>query len=63
VSVAGGLVTRIELPVLARDAVAFIAQNPARRVEYAIATYGLTVMLSTDGGGSWKIIAERGHER
>lgn len=62
-SVVGGLVTRIELPVLARDAVAFIAQNPARRVEYAIATYGLTVMLSTDGGGSWKIIAERGHER
>lgn len=48
------------LPPLARDAVAYITQNPARRDEYAIATFERSVYLSADGGKSWKQIADRG---
>lgn len=57
---AGGANTEVELPPLARDAVAYIAQNPARRSEYAIATFGRSVYLSGDGGRSWRAIALRG---
>jgi photosystem II stability/assembly factor-like uncharacterized protein len=51
---------RIALPPLTNDAVAYIAQNPARRLEYAIATFERSVYLSKDGGQSWKQIADRG---
>lgn len=48
------------LPALADDAVAYVAQNPARRDEIAIATFKRSVFLSGDGGRSWKQIAKEG---
>lgn len=56
----GGSATQFKLPPLTKDAVSFIAQNPGRREEYAIATFNRNVYLSTDGGKSWRAIAERG---
>lgn len=55
-----GQAAQIALPPLTKDAVAYIAQNPARRVEYAIATFARSVYVSRDGGQSWTQIAERG---
>ena len=51
---------KLERNTMARDAVAYIAQNPARRSEYAIATFERSVYLSPDSGRTWKKIAERG---
>jgi len=51
----------IELPPLGRDAVAYIAQNPANRAEYAIATFEKNLYLSKDAGRTWKPIAVRGN--
>lgn len=51
---------KVGLPPLHEDAVAYIAQNPARRLEYAIATFKRSVYLSKDGGESWSHIAEHG---
>lgn len=48
------------LPPLTRDAVAYIAQNPKQRSQYAIATFERDVYLSEDAGRSWKAIARRG---
>lgn len=48
------------LPVLREDAVAYIAQNPGKPAEYAIATFERSVYVSPDGGKSWKRIANRG---
>jgi len=56
----GGAATQVKLPPLSEDAVAYIAQNPAARSEYAIATFGKSVYLSKDAGRSWSTIAERG---
>jgi photosystem II stability/assembly factor-like uncharacterized protein len=56
----GGPVTQLKLPTLTKDAVSFIAQNPARRDEYAIATFNRNVYLSKDAGRTWTAIAERG---
>ena len=56
----GGRAAELKLPPLTQDAVAFIAQNPARRGEYAIATFQRDVYLSADGGKTWKQIAKRG---
>lgn len=53
-------VSRVELPPLTKDAVAYIAQNPARKQEYTIATFQRSVYLSKNGGQSWQQIAERG---
>ncbi len=58
--VAGGMPVQMKLPPLERDAVAYIAQNPLKRSQYAIATFGRNVYLSADGPRSWKQIAERG---
>jgi hypothetical protein len=55
-----GRSVRISLPPLTNDAVAYIAQNPSRRLEYAIATFERSVYLSKDAGQSWKQIADRG---
>ncbi len=60
VPIAGGAATQIELPPLPRDAVAYIAQNPKARSEYAIATFARSVYLTRDGGRTWTPIAERG---
>jgi photosystem II stability/assembly factor-like uncharacterized protein len=51
---------QLGLPPLKDDAVAYIAQNPVKRGEYAIATFGRSVYLSKDSGRSWQRIAERG---
>ncbi|MGE0874840.1 MAG: F510_1955 family glycosylhydrolase [Burkholderiales bacterium] len=55
-----GRTARIELPPLGRDAVAYIAQNPTRRDEYAIATFERSVYVSKDSGRAWTQIAQRG---
>jgi len=54
---------QVALPPLKEDAVAYIAQNPAQRLEYAIATFKRSVFLSKDGGQSWFQIADRGQAR
>jgi hypothetical protein len=59
----GGPATAFKLPALTKDAVSFIAQNPARREEYAIATFNRDVYLSKDAGRSWKAIAQRGETK
>ena len=51
------------LPPLGRDAVAYIAQNPARRDEIAIATFERSVFVSPDRGKTWKEIAARGQAK
>ena len=56
----GGPAVRINLPPLPKDAVAYIAQNPAKRDEYAIATFGRSVYLTKNAGRTWTAIAERG---
>ncbi|TMH41551.1 MAG: glycosyl hydrolase [Betaproteobacteria bacterium] len=56
----GGPVAQFKLPPLTKDAVSFIAQNPARRDEYAIATFNRNVYISKDAGKTWTPIAERG---
>lgn len=53
----------LSLPPLRNDAVAYVAQNPANRAEYAIATFERSVYLSRDAGGSWAMIAERGRTK
>jgi photosystem II stability/assembly factor-like uncharacterized protein len=50
----------VTLPPLTRDAVAYIAQNPKRRDEYAIAPFERSVTLTRDGGKTWTQIADRG---
>lgn len=51
----------VTLPPLTRDAVAYVAQNPAKRSEYAIATFERSVYLTPDGGRSWRQIARNGN--
>ena len=55
-----GKKTVINLPPLTQDAVAYIAQNPVNRNEYAIATFGRNVYLTRDPGKKWAQIADRG---
>jgi hypothetical protein len=59
-SLGGGNPERAALPPLERDAVAYIAQNPARRDELAIATFQRSVYLSPDRGRTWRQIAAGG---
>ena len=47
-------------PALAEDAVAYIAQNPVRHGEIAIATFQRSVFLSKDQGRTWTSIAQNG---
>jgi photosystem II stability/assembly factor-like uncharacterized protein len=56
----GGAATRVALPALPKDAVAYIAQNPAASGEYAIATFGKSVFVTKDGARNWQRIADRG---
>jgi len=53
----------VKLPPLGRDAVAYIAQNPARTDEYAIATFQRNVFITHNGGTDWQLIAEQGTTR
>jgi len=50
----------VKLPVLTKDAVAYIAQNPVQHAEIAIATFKRSVYLSKDLGDSWTQIAKEG---
>ena len=59
-SFGGGNATSLQLPPIGRDAVAYIAQNPATRNEYAIATFERSIYVSKDGGRNWTGIAVRG---
>jgi photosystem II stability/assembly factor-like uncharacterized protein len=56
----GGAATLLRLPPLTKDAVSFIAQNPVRQGEYAVATFNRDVYISKDAGGSWVAIARAG---
>ena len=56
----GGVIEKIELPPLDEDAVAFIAQNPTRHEELAIATFKRSVYVSQDRGATWLQIAKGG---
>ena len=60
VALKDGQSVKVLLPALTKDAVAYIAQNPARRIEYTIATFERSVYVTKDSGQSWKQIAERG---
>jgi hypothetical protein len=52
--------TPVMLPPLLKDAVAYIAQNPARSSEYAIATFQRNVYITEDDGKTWRQIARSG---
>ena len=54
---------RIAIPVLQKDSIAYVAQNPVSRSEYAIASFQRSVFLTKDDGQSWAAIAERGEAR
>ena len=53
----------VKLPSPGRDAVAYIAQNPVAREEYAIATFERSVYVSRDTGHTWQQVADRGKAR
>jgi photosystem II stability/assembly factor-like uncharacterized protein len=57
---AGAKTEEITLPALAQDAVAYLAQNPVRHGEIAIATFKRSVYLSKDQGRTWTQIATEG---
>lgn len=56
----GGANIAATLPALTNDAVAYVAQNPAAREEYAIATFERNVYVTRDGGRTWRQIARNG---
>ena len=56
----GGPAVEVGLPPLDADAIAYLAQNPIRRDEYAIATFERSVFLSNDNGKTWEAIARHG---
>lgn len=56
----GAKAQAVALPALIEDAVAYIAQNPVRRAEIAIATFKRNVLLSKDQGQTWTQIAKDG---
>ena len=58
--IAGGKATALKLPPLGQDAVSYIAQNPATRSEYAIATFRRSVYVSRDRGRTWTQAAHHG---
>lgn len=58
-----GKKTEINLPPLTQDAVAYIAQNPVNRNEYAIATFERSVYLTKDQGKTWTQIANKGQAK
>lgn len=47
----------INMPSIGVDAVAYIAQNPARRAEFAIASFQRSVFITPDSGKTWHEIA------
>jgi photosystem II stability/assembly factor-like uncharacterized protein len=57
---AGAKPQAMVIPSLSEDAVAYIAQNPVRRNEIAIASFKRNAFLSPDGGRTWKQLANNG---
>ncbi len=53
-------VTSLSVPELKEDAVAYLAQNPAKPQEWAMATFLRDVYLSKDAGKTWKALAQAG---
>jgi photosystem II stability/assembly factor-like uncharacterized protein len=51
---------KIAVPPMEKDGIAYIAQNPARTSEYAIATFRRSVYVTPDGGKTWRQIAQDG---
>lgn len=60
ISLDGRLNASLRLPVLEKDFVFYIAQNPAKPGELAIATRRRDVFVSKDSGNTWKQIAKNG---
>ncbi len=56
----GAKAEAVPMPALTEDAVAYIAQNPARHNEIAIATFKRSVFISKDQGRTWTQIAKEG---
>lgn len=50
----------VNLPDMGEDAVSFIAQNPVRTSEMAIATFKKSIFVSKNAGKSWARIADQG---
>ncbi|MDF2926834.1 MAG: hypothetical protein K0R57_5748 [Paenibacillaceae bacterium] len=50
----------VKLPLLERDAVAYVAVNPVNTKELAFASFNLQLYRSVDGGAEWKHIGEAG---
>lgn len=63
IELAGDKPQDVSLPRLKEDAVAYIAQNPARPSMIAVATFKRSVYLSEDGGRTWKQLADQGNAR
>ena len=59
----GAKPVEVKLPPLKKDAVAYIAQNPARPDELAIATFKRSVYLRKGDSGAWKQVAIEGATR
>lgn len=57
---AGAKAEEVPISALTDDAVAYIAHNPVRRGEIAIATFKRSVFLSEDQGRTWTEIAKDG---
>lgn len=57
---AGAKAEELPIPALPDDAIAYIAQNPLRPSEMAIATFKRNVFVSKDQGRSWTQIAKNG---
>ena len=51
---------RLAIPGMPKDAVAYIAQNPRQPRTFSIATFSRDVLVSDDGGKTWKAIARQG---
>jgi len=60
VSIDADGVRLLALPIPTRDFITYIAQNPARSQELAVATHLGSVFFSTNGGGTWRAIARQG---
>ncbi len=51
----------LQTPALGtQDAIGYLAVNPVRPDEIAMATFERNIFLSTDGGQTWKQIAHNG---
>lgn len=55
--------TEVVLPPLTNDAVSYIAQHPAASSHFAITTFERDVYVTTNSGGEWRQIAQRGRTK